>query len=131
MLVLIRSKACCCVHAFYVVVANVTSSSFTVVCGCRSHLEATYDSVETQEDLALLRQQADIDLAAGMNVPGIPEPGSEHGAVIAGAMANCEAQMQANRKTTALKSLQVRPDGGWPQIRLRPCMHEMKQLCTH
>lgn len=74
----------------------------------RSHLEATYDSAETQEDLALLRQQAQADSAAGMAVPAIPDPSTGREAVIAAAVANCEAQMQADRKTTALKSLQVR-----------------------
>jgi hypothetical protein len=36
-------------------------------------------------------------------------PGGESGreAVVAAAVANCEAQMAADRKTTALKSLQV------------------------
>lgn len=71
-----------------------------------SHLEATYDSAETQEDLALLRQQAQADSAAGMAVPAIPDPSTGREAVIAAAVANCEAQMQADRKTTALKSLQ-------------------------
>lgn len=72
----------------------------------RSHLEATYDSEETQADLQLLRQQAAEDAAAGLTVP--PIPGSEAGrdAVVAAAVANCEAQMDGDRKTTALKSLQ-------------------------
>ncbi|PSC73334.1 putative bifunctional methylthioribulose-1-phosphate dehydratase enolase-phosphatase E1 [Micractinium conductrix] len=72
----------------------------------RSHLQATYDSADTQEDLALLRQQAESDAASGLTVPGIP--GSEAGqeAVVAAAVANCEAQMAGDRKTTALKSLQ-------------------------
>ena len=82
---------------------------------CRStHLESTYDSAETQEDLALLRAQAAEDAAAGLAVPAVPGPEAGRDAVVAGAVANCEAQMDGDRKTTALKSLQVRGRGGRP-----------------
>ncbi len=74
---------------------------------CRSHLEATYESAETQEDLSLLRQQAEADAQAGLSVPAIPGAEAGKEAVVAAAVASCEAQMDGDRKTTALKSLQV------------------------
>lgn len=74
---------------------------------CRAHLEASYDSADTQEDLALLRQQAAADTAASLQVPAIPGPEAGRDAVVTAAVANCEAQMAGDRKTTALKSLQV------------------------
>lgn len=73
----------------------------------RSHLEATYELDETREDLALLRQQAHSDAQAGLSVPAIPGPEAGKEAVVAAAVASCEAQMDGDRKTTALKSLQV------------------------
>ena len=77
---------------------------------CRSHLESTYDTAETQEDLRLLRQLAADDAAAGDMVAGtviaIPEAEAGREAVVSAAVANCEAQMARDRKTTALKSLQ-------------------------
>ena len=93
---------------------------------CRSHLQATYDSADTQEDLALLRQQAESDAASGLTVPGIP--GSEAGqeAVVAAAVANCEAQMAGDRKTTALKSLQVLGGCGWGRVEAG----QRKEACT-
>lgn len=57
--------------------------------------------------MELLRQQAAADVAAGLTVPPIPGPEAGQAAVVAGAVANCEAQMDGDRKTTALKSLQV------------------------
>lgn len=72
----------------------------------RSHLESTYECADTQEDLALLKQQAEADAAAGLSVPAIPGVEAGREAVVAGAVANCEAQMEGDRKTTALKSLQ-------------------------
>ena len=81
-----------------------------LVASCRSHLESTYDSAQTQEDLALLRQQAESDAAGGLGVVAIPVGEAGREAVVAAAVANCKAQMAADRKTTALKSLQV---GGW------------------
>lgn len=72
----------------------------------RSHLEATFESGETQEDLALLRQQAQDDARGGLPVPAIPGAEAGKEAVVDAAVANCEAQMDGDRKTTALKSLQ-------------------------
>ena len=74
---------------------------------CRSHLEATYEEAETQADLELLRQQAAADAAAGMAVVAVPGPEAGREAVVAAAVANAEAQMDGDRKTTALKALQV------------------------
>lgn len=74
----------------------------------RSHLEATYESKETQADLELLRRQAAEDAAAGRNVVQIPGGDAGRDAVVAAAVVNCEAQMAEDRKTTALKALQVR-----------------------
>lgn len=74
--------------------------------GCRDHLNASYDSTETQDDLALLRRQAQSDASSGTVVPAIADAIEGREKVIATAVANCEAQMDADRKTTALKSLQ-------------------------
>jgi methylthioribulose 1-phosphate dehydratase/enolase-phosphatase E1 len=93
----------------------MTSTTFAGL--CRSYLEATYESPETQEDLALLREQAHADTAAGLTVPPIPSASQGRDAVIVAAVANCEAQMDSDRKTTALKSLQVRHHG--PSHRFR------------
>ena len=71
-----------------------------------THLEATFDSPETRQDVELLRAQAQADAAAGAAVVSIPEPGAGREAVIAACVANCQAQMAADRKTTALKALQ-------------------------
>jgi len=67
----------------------------------RSHLEKTFESVETQADIELLRQQAAADNAA------FP-PASEISAsnIIDAAVTLCVSHMDADRKTTALKSLQ-------------------------
>jgi len=67
----------------------------------KSHLEESFDSAETQSDLDLIRQQA---LADGSPLPDATSASKED--IIAAAVACCEAQMLADRKTTALKSLQ-------------------------
>jgi methylthioribulose 1-phosphate dehydratase/enolase-phosphatase E1 len=72
----------------------------------RSHLEETYDSPHTQQDLDLLRRQAAADAADGLAVVPIPDASSGRDAVVEAAVASCEAQMDGDRKTTALKSLQ-------------------------
>ena len=51
--------------------------------------------------------QAEEDAAAGRNVVPIPADDAGRDSVIAAAVANCEAQMAEDRKTTALKALQV------------------------
>lgn len=67
----------------------------------KSHLEENFDSVETQGDLELLRQQA---LADGTPLPEASSATKDE--IITAAVAFCESQMAADRKTTALKSLQ-------------------------
>ncbi len=54
-----------------------------------------------------LRLQVEEDKAAGVNTVEIPPPGSERGSVVDAAVAVVNAQMDVDRKTTALKALQV------------------------
>jgi methylthioribulose 1-phosphate dehydratase / enolase-phosphatase E1 len=68
--------------------------------------EAAYARPAVQAHLAALRAQAATDTAAGLSVPPIPPPEAGREAVLAGALANIKAQMDADRKTTALKALQ-------------------------
>lgn len=68
--------------------------------------EATYSSPAVQAHLAALRDQAVADAAAGLAVPPIPGPEAGREAVLEGALANVKAQMDGDRKTTALKALQ-------------------------
>jgi methylthioribulose 1-phosphate dehydratase / enolase-phosphatase E1 len=67
----------------------------------KSHLEESFDSAETQTDLELLRQQALADEAP---LPDADSASKDE--IISAAVACCEAQMAADRKTTALKALQ-------------------------
>jgi len=67
----------------------------------KSHLEENFDSAETQSDLELLREQARAD---GTPLPDATSASKKD--FITAAVAYCEAQMSADRKTTALKSLQ-------------------------
>ena len=66
----------------------------------RSHLDASFDTAETQGDIELLRQQAAADGAP------FPDASASKEDIIAAAVASCEAQMAEDRKTTALKALQ-------------------------
>lgn len=72
----------------------------------RSHLEATYDTPQTQADIELLRALAEEDRRGGRNVVPIPQADAGREAVVAAAAANAEAQIAEDRKTTALKALQ-------------------------
>ncbi|KAI3466103.1 hypothetical protein Pfo_022766 [Paulownia fortunei] len=70
------------------------------------HLELTYDTAETQDDINLLCAQVEEDLENGI-VGAVPIPsdgGKEE--VIAALVANVEAMTKADRKITALKQLQ-------------------------
>ncbi|KAI3457450.1 hypothetical protein Pfo_014113 [Paulownia fortunei] len=70
------------------------------------HLELTYDTAETQDDIKLLRAQVQEDLknsVAGA-VP-IPSDGEKE-EIIAALVANVEAMIKADRKITSLKQLQ-------------------------
>ncbi|PIN18343.1 Class II aldolase/adducin N-terminal domain protein [Handroanthus impetiginosus] len=70
------------------------------------HLELTYDSAETQDDIKLLRAQVQEDLENGIAgaVP-IPSDGDKE-EVIAALVANVVAMIKADRKITSLKQLQ-------------------------
>ncbi|KAG8386326.1 hypothetical protein BUALT_Bualt03G0137300 [Buddleja alternifolia] len=70
------------------------------------HLELTYDTAETQDDIKLLRAQVQEDLENGVGgaVP-IPSDGEKE-EVIAALVANVEAMIKADRKITSLKQLQ-------------------------
>jgi methylthioribulose 1-phosphate dehydratase/enolase-phosphatase E1 len=74
----------------------------------RNHLDATYVSDETNDDIALLRAQVEQDLAEGV-AGAVPVPPDEAGkdAVIDALVANVEAMIKADRKITSLKQLQV------------------------
>ncbi|KAK6777097.1 hypothetical protein RDI58_023814 [Solanum bulbocastanum] len=71
------------------------------------HLDATYDSAETQEDIKLLRAQVQEDLENGV-AGAVPIPSNDAGKekVIAALVKNVEAMIKADRKITALKELQ-------------------------
>ncbi|KAL6975413.1 hypothetical protein U1Q18_024208 [Sarracenia purpurea var. burkii] len=71
------------------------------------HLDATYYTAETQDDINLLRSQVQNDLEQGI-VGAVPIPSDNAGKeeVIAALVANVEAMIKADRKITALKQLQ-------------------------
>ncbi|GAB4849498.1 hypothetical protein Ancab_004292 [Ancistrocladus abbreviatus] len=71
------------------------------------HLNTTYDSAETQDDIKLLRDQVHEDLEKGI-AGAVPIPHDSEGKeeVIAALVANVEAMIKADRKITALKQLQ-------------------------
>ncbi|XP_042024620.1 probable bifunctional methylthioribulose-1-phosphate dehydratase/enolase-phosphatase E1 1 [Salvia splendens] len=70
------------------------------------HLELTYDTAETQDDIELLRAQVLEDVEKNV-VGAVPIP--THGdreEVIASVVANVQAMIKADRKITSLKQLQ-------------------------
>ncbi|WZZ89320.1 hypothetical protein YC2023_117899 [Brassica napus] len=71
------------------------------------HLNLTYDTAETQEDIKLLRSQVEDDLRQGL-AGAVPIPHADEGKdkVIAAVVSNVEAMIKADRKITALKELQ-------------------------
>ncbi|NP_001354012.1 uncharacterized protein LOC100194257 [Zea mays] len=74
----------------------------------RTHLDATYSTRETKDDIALLRAQVEQDLAEG--VPGavpVPPDGAGKDRVVDALVANVEAMIAADRKITSLKQLQT------------------------
>ncbi|KAK9830349.1 hypothetical protein WJX72_011208 [[Myrmecia] bisecta] len=71
-----------------------------------AHLQSTFDSAETQEDIQLLRQLGADDVKAGRAAALIPAASNSREVVIAACVKSVEAQMATDRKTTALKSLQ-------------------------
>ncbi|KAG2447166.1 hypothetical protein HYH02_007912 [Chlamydomonas schloesseri] len=74
---------------------------------CRSFLESTYDSDETQADIALIRTQATADVAEGRDgAAAVPEPGAGKAEVVDAAVAWVSGAIAADRKVGALKNLQ-------------------------
>nr|CAB3476656.1 unnamed protein product [Digitaria exilis] len=73
----------------------------------RKHLDATYGTGETNDDIALLRAQIEQDLAEGV-AGAVPIPPDDAGKeeVIDALVANVEAMIKADRKITSLKQLQ-------------------------
>ncbi|KAL0399399.1 UNVERIFIED_CONTAM: putative bifunctional methylthioribulose-1-phosphate dehydratase/enolase-phosphatase E1 1 [Sesamum radiatum] len=70
------------------------------------HLELTYDTTETQDDIKMLRAQVQEDLENGV-VGAVPIPSNgEKREIIAALVANVEAMIKADRKITPLKQLQ-------------------------
>ncbi|KAK9077484.1 hypothetical protein SSX86_005821 [Deinandra increscens subsp. villosa] len=73
----------------------------------RMHLNETYDTVDTKDDIELLRSQVEDDLKTGV-VGAVPVPSDDAGKeeVIAALVANVEGMIKADRKITSLKQLQ-------------------------
>ncbi|KAL0925576.1 hypothetical protein M5K25_003930 [Dendrobium thyrsiflorum] len=73
----------------------------------RKHLTSTYDSLETKDDIKLLRAQVLDDLKKGI-AGSTPIPPDDTGKeeVIESLVVNVEAMIKADRKITALKQLQ-------------------------
>ncbi|KAH7293000.1 hypothetical protein KP509_28G007500 [Ceratopteris richardii] len=70
------------------------------------HLESTYDSEETQNDISLLRKQAEKDVNDGVvGAQMIPSVSAEKEQIIAAVEANVISMIKADRKITALKEL--------------------------
>ncbi|XP_009785430.1 putative bifunctional methylthioribulose-1-phosphate dehydratase/enolase-phosphatase E1 1 [Nicotiana tabacum] len=71
------------------------------------HLDATYGSAETQQDIKLLRAQVQQDLENGVaGAVHIPSDDAGKMEVTEALVANVEAMIKADRKITALKELQ-------------------------
>ncbi|EFJ42248.1 hypothetical protein VOLCADRAFT_42159, partial [Volvox carteri f. nagariensis] len=74
---------------------------------CRAFLEGSVDSAETQADIQLIREQAAADVAAGLaGVCEIPPAGADKAEVVDAVVDWVEAAIAADRKVTALKTLQ-------------------------
>ncbi|XP_057809868.1 probable bifunctional methylthioribulose-1-phosphate dehydratase/enolase-phosphatase E1 isoform X1 [Salvia miltiorrhiza] len=72
----------------------------------RKHLELTYDTAETQDDIESLRAQVKEDLEKDV-VGAVPIPtDGDREEVITSLVANVEAMIKADRKITSLKQLQ-------------------------
>ncbi len=69
-------------------------------------LAANWDSDAVRADVEAIRAQALVDHEAGLTVPAIADDHAGAEAVRASVLANVLAQMDGDRKTTALKSLQ-------------------------
>ncbi|KAK9825411.1 hypothetical protein WJX81_002858 [Elliptochloris bilobata] len=73
-----------------------------------SHLADTYSAPDTQAAIALFRQLAVEDAQAGREpaAPAVPPAEAGQEAVVAAVVASAYAQMDQDRKSTALKALQ-------------------------
>ncbi|KAH6781046.1 haloacid dehalogenase-like hydrolase family protein [Perilla frutescens var. hirtella] len=70
------------------------------------HLELTYDTADTQDDIELLQAQVQEDLENNV-VGAVPIPSDgDRKEIIAALVANVEAMIKADRKITSLKQLQ-------------------------
>ena len=76
----------------------------------RSHLEKTWDTAQTQSDVALVRDQvaSAASRATAMRAP-IPASGAGKAAVLDAVIVNVQAAMAVDEKNPALKTLQVSP----------------------
>lgn len=73
----------------------------------RNHLEATYESEETQNDIALLKKQTEQDVKDGVaGAQRIPSDNASKEDIIAAVEANVISMIKSDRKVTALKELQ-------------------------
>ncbi|CAH1449933.1 unnamed protein product [Lactuca virosa] len=73
----------------------------------QKHLEETYDTDATQDDIKLLRSQVEDDLKNGVaNAVTIPSDEAGKQEVIAALIANVEGMIKSDRKITSLKQLQ-------------------------
>ncbi|GIL73814.1 hypothetical protein Vretimale_5328 [Volvox reticuliferus] len=74
---------------------------------CRAFLEGSYDSAETQADIQLIREQAAADVAAGEpGVGDVPPASADKPTVVNAVVAWVDSAILADRKVTALKTLQ-------------------------
>lgn len=71
-----------------------------------SYLDSQWGTTELFEDIDLLRQLAEKDIAEGNNVESIPSNDVGKDVVLASVRRNILQQMDIDRKTTALKQLQ-------------------------
>lgn len=71
----------------------------------RDHLEAMFDTAETQEDVARLRARAYADVREGV-AGAVPIPAGPKAAIVDACVANVLAMMAVDRKDTALKTFQ-------------------------
>ncbi|GMP52962.1 hypothetical protein CsSME_00018584 [Camellia sinensis var. sinensis] len=89
-------------------ISFVTDVLFPYACdNVGRHLDATYDTAETKDDINLLRSQVQDDLERGI-AGAVPIPSDDAGKqkVITALIANVEAMIKADRKITSLKQLQ-------------------------
>lgn len=71
-----------------------------------SYLRSTFDSIETQTDISALRDLSHSDASNGIDTCLIPDSSTEKEKLLECVIKNVVSQMDADRKTTALKALQ-------------------------